>query len=259
MSQVALKNYLNTFDRAQLTQLVLEVLEECKITVGPLAANTKPIERLQQYADLIAPKAPPKHGIGNLSLRACKKAVKDTKEAKPAAKTIPELVESLSQAQLLQVLLKLYDEEPAAKAYLDPMVETDSDVRLKEFVAIIENEFFPEVGNATCSFVVCRKAIGDYKKLNPSPESMAELLVTLVENMCRYTDHKIACRKNYKISLESNYAAAMLHLVKHNLVSQYQDRMVKSALLCTSFGPWVINALLGYFERHGIELDLEQY
>ena len=85
---------------------------------------------------------------------------------------------------------------------------------------------------------------------------MAELLVTLVENMCRYTDYKIASRKNYKISLESNYAAAMLHLVKHNLVSQYQDRMVNSALLCTSFGPWVINALLGYFERHGIEIDL---
>jgi hypothetical protein len=49
--------------------------------------------------------------------------------------------------------------------------------KVEEYREIITKEFFPSRGEAELRFSVCRKAVSEYKSLDPALEFLADLML----------------------------------------------------------------------------------
>ena len=101
---------------------------------------------------------------------------------------------SMSKAEIIGLVAELYEAKKEAKEYLDYWMNPDEDAKLEEYMKIVRYEFYPP-GNREpkTRFSVCKKAISDYKKLKPSAGAVAELMLCLVENACRFTAEYGVC------------------------------------------------------------------
>ena len=79
---------------------------------------------------------------------------------------------TLEKSEVIDVVLGLYDARKEAKEYLEYFLNPDEKAKLKEYKAIIRNEFWPKRGDGKCQFSVCKKAIADFRKLHPSPKAV---------------------------------------------------------------------------------------
>ena len=122
-------------------------------------------------------------------------------------------------------VLDLYDARKEAKEYLEYFLNPDEKAKLKEYKAIIRNEFWPKRGDGKCRFSVCKKAIADFRKLHPSPESLADLMLYLVENACEVADAWGDLWESFYDSTESNFEATMKYISKNNLLPKFQKRI----------------------------------
>lgn len=93
-------------------------------------------------------------------------------------------------------MLDLYSAKKDAKEYLEYVTNPDDNKMLEHYKAIIVKEFFPTRGEPKVRFSVCRKAVSNFKQLNPEPALLSDLMVTLVEPACLYTDENGAIWMN---------------------------------------------------------------
>ena len=72
---------------------------------------------------------------------------------------------------------------------------------------------------------MCKKAISDYKKLKPSAGAVAELMLCLVDNACRFTAEYGDMWESYYDSVISNFGALLKHIDKAGLFDVYRARL----------------------------------
>lgn len=101
---------------------------------------------------------------------------------------------------------------------------------LKYYKAIIVKEFLPMRGEPKVRFSVCRKAVSNFKQLNPEPALLSDLMVTLVEEACLYTDENGDMDEPFHTSLETNFVAAVKHITKHHQKTQFKYRLIDAPL-----------------------------
>lgn len=89
----------------------------------------------------------------------------------------------LSRDQLADVLLQVYDAKKEAREFLDYFIEPDEQAALDKYKSVIIKEFRPTKGRAKRRVSVCRKAIKEFKVLQPSPPLVADLIVTYTEHL----------------------------------------------------------------------------
>ena len=96
------------------------------------------------------------------------------------------LLMSMSKEEIIGMVLEMYDARKEAKEYLEFYANPDEDGKLEEYKKIIIEEFYPSRvrQEPKTRFSVCRKAVSDYKKLKPSPNKLADLMLCYVENAC---------------------------------------------------------------------------
>ena len=75
---------------------------------------------------------------------------------------------TLEKSEVIDVVLDLYDARKEAKEYLEYFLNPDEKAKLKEYKAIIRNEFWPKRGDGKCRFSVCKKAITDLRLRRPA-------------------------------------------------------------------------------------------
>lgn len=133
---------------------------------------------------------------------------------------------SMPNAEIIGLVAELYDTKKAAKEYLDYWMNPDEDAKLEEYMKIIRYEFYPP-GNREpkTRFSVCKKAISDYKKLKPSAGAVAELMICLVENACRFTADYGDMWEPYYDSVISNFGVLLKHIDKAGLFDVYRARL----------------------------------
>lgn len=105
---------------------------------------------------------------------------------------------SMDKSEIIKMVLELYSARKEAKEYLDFYAEPNEGQKLEEYKHIIREEFYPSRNREPKTrFSVCRKALSDFKKLKPSEDSVAELMVFYMENACQFTYDYGAHRADY--------------------------------------------------------------
>jgi hypothetical protein len=135
-------------------------------------------------------------------------------------------LQSLTKEQLTEHILVLYDTFKPVKEYYEHYLHPQNENELMEkYRDIIVKEFFPKsnrIGQAR--FSVAKKAIADFKVLHPSPELLAELMITLPEMACLFTHECGDMSESFYTSASNNFEAALKFIKKEDLLSKFKSR-----------------------------------
>ena len=95
----------------------------------------------------------------------------------------------LTKEQLVEQILDLYEKNKAVKEFYDFYLNPKNETALAEkYKKIIRKEFnveHPERGSE--KFSVAKRAISDFRSLQPSPEGLADVMLYLPESACELT------------------------------------------------------------------------
>ncbi|MDR1603143.1 MAG: DUF6155 family protein [Tannerella sp.] len=135
-------------------------------------------------------------------------------------------LQSLTKAQLTEQILALYDTFKPVKEYYEHYLNPQGEKELMEkYKAIIVKEFFPKSNRiGQTRFSVAKKAIADFRALHPSPELLADVMVTLPEMACQFTHEYGDMSESFYISAANNFEAALKFLEKEGLLSKFKSR-----------------------------------
>jgi len=143
--------------------------------------------------------------------------------SKPALK---KELQKLSKEQLVEQILDLYDKNKAVKEfynfYLNPRKEQDLAEKYKK---IIQKEFGvinPE--RAGLKYSVAKRAIADFKGLSPSPEALADVMLTLPEAACEFTYDYGDMTESFYNGAVNNYIAALKYISTNGLLEKFKLR-----------------------------------
>lgn len=140
---------------------------------------------------------------------------------------VKKYIKSLERSSLEELVLDLYSARKEAKDYLEYVIKPNDEVKLKEYRQIIKNEFFPNRGEAKLRFAVCRKAVREYKSLDPAPEFLADLMLYVPECACKFTDMYGDLWMQYYDSTVNNFEAALKYIYGHGLISVFKEKIDK--------------------------------
>ncbi len=150
--------------------------------------------------------------------------------------TVKKLLQSMEKKDIIEMVLELYSARKEAKEYLDFYAEPDEKGKLEEYKAIIKEEFYPKRRrDPQLRFAVCRKAVSDFKKLKPSDDALAELMVSYMEWATEFTFELGDMWEQYYDSVESNFDKTVKYIAVNGLWEKYDKRLqqcVKWASVC---------------------------
>lgn len=134
---------------------------------------------------------------------------------------------SLTKEQIIEQILDLYDRGRPAREYFEYWLNPDEKAQFEKYKAIIVNEFYPKgkTANPQTRFSVAKKAIADFRALKPSPELLADLMVTLPEMAFKFTHDYGDMWEQYYTSAANNFEKALEYLYANNLLDQFKLRM----------------------------------
>ncbi len=142
--------------------------------------------------------------------------------------TLKSHLKSLSQDQLIGLIMEMNKNLKPVKEYLDFYMNPNEKEMLEKYRKIIIQEFYPTAKSAEpkTRFSVCKKAIADFRALKPSPELLADLMLTLPENACRFTYEYGDMWEQYYDSAYTNFELALKFMQKNNLLDDFKLRCV---------------------------------
>ena len=141
--------------------------------------------------------------------------------------TVKKILMSMPKEEIIGMVLEMYDARKEAKEYLEFYANPDEDGKLEEYKKIITEEFYPakSTREPKIRFAVCRKAVSDYKKLKPSADKLADLMLCYVENACQFTNDFGDMWEQYYTSVENNFEKTMAFIAKNNKLEHFKPRL----------------------------------
>lgn len=132
-------------------------------------------------------------------------------------------IESFDKKQLLGLIMDVYTKNTSAKEYLDFLFNPNDVEVLKSYKLKVREAFYPKRGYG-CKLSKGKKAISDYRKLNPTPDSLIDLLLCYVESGVDFTNDYGDIDENFYSSIEGVYDNALKMISKVGLQNKYKDR-----------------------------------
>lgn len=164
---------------------------------------------------------------------------------------LKSILMSMDRERIIKLVLELYSARKEAQEYLDFYTEPDEYSKLNEYKHIIKEEFYPSRNSEPKTrFSVCRKAVSDFKKLKPSANTLADLMVFYMETVCRFTYDYGDMWEQFYISVEGNFNKTLNHLVLTNLWDKYDLRIRQCLRWADSSGWGFSDALNEMYEEH---------
>ena len=135
-------------------------------------------------------------------------------------------LQQLTKEQLIEQIMDLYDKNKAVKEfynfYLNPRNEKELAEKYKKQ---IRKEFNVENPmRSTEKFSVAKRAITDFKGLQPSPEALADVMLYLPESACELTYCYGDFSEQFYDSAYNNYRTALEFIAKNNLLDVFKRR-----------------------------------
>lgn len=139
--------------------------------------------------------------------------------------TLKKHLNSLSKQQVIAVVLDAYSNSKAIQEYFDFYLKPDDKEKAQKYKAIIEKEFgVKNPMSAGLKFSVARKAISDFASLKPSPEALADVMLTLPESACLFTYEFGDMEESFYDAAYNNFKRALEFISKHQLLDMFKPR-----------------------------------
>ena len=172
--------------------------------------------------------------------------------------TIKKLLQSMTKSEIIEMVLELYSARKEAKEYLEFYACPDEKGKLEEYKSIIREEFYPKRRREPqIRFSVCRKAVADFKKLKPSADALADLMVSYMEWATQFTHDYGDMWEQYYDSVESNFDKTVKYIATNGLWEKYDKRLQQCVEWSSGCG-WGFADAIGdmYEEGKAIDQDL---
>jgi hypothetical protein len=135
-------------------------------------------------------------------------------------------LKKLDKDKLIDLIADLYKKNKSVKEFLDFYVEPNERELFRKYREKVFESFFPKRGFGY-SLKNGKQAISDYRKLGPSSESLADLMLFYVETGVAFTIDFGDIDENFYSSLESTYVQALKLMRKEDLLDKFSDRARK--------------------------------
>ena len=132
----------------------------------------------------------------------------------------------LTKEQLVEQILDLYDKNKSVKEFYDfflnPLNEKDLAEKYKK---IIRKEFDVENPHrAGLKFSVAKRAISDFRVLQPSSDVLADVMLFLPECACEFTFKYGDMAEQFYDAAYNNFATALKFIAMNNLLDLFKLR-----------------------------------
>jgi hypothetical protein len=157
------------------------------------------------------------------------------------------------KTKLIGLISELYDKNKSVKEYLDYYLKPDEDAVLKVYRAKVKEAFYPKRGFGF-KLALGKKAITDFRKLKPSPDSLIDLMLHYVECGVKFTNEIGDINENYYLSLERVFRDSMELIDAHFLYDSFKDRALQILTDSADIG-WGFHDTLRQFYYETFEFD----
>lgn len=146
-------------------------------------------------------------------------------------------LQKLTKEQLVEQILDLYDKNKSVKEFYDFYLNPKNEKELAEkYKKAIRKEFnIEKPERAGLKYSVAKRAISDFKDLQPSPEALADVMLTLPECACEFTYEYGDMEESFYNGAYNNYLTALKFIAKHDLLDAFKlraEQCVKWASPC---------------------------
>lgn len=149
---------------------------------------------------------------------------------------VKRYINSLDRDALEQLVMDLYSARKEAQEFLEYVIHPNDTVKADLCKDIILKEFFPSRGEPKTRFSVCRKAIRDFRALDPHPELLADVLLYLPEKAAEFSDTWGDLWEAFYDSAYNNFVVAMKYIQAHDLQPLFQSRIERLLYHTTNAG-----------------------
>ena len=132
-------------------------------------------------------------------------------------------LESFDKKKLINLISDLYDKNKSVKEYLDYYINPNEKATLEIYKVKVREAFYPKRGFGF-NIANGKKAISDFRKLQPSPDSLIDLLMCYVESGVEFTNDYGDINEGFYSSIESVYHDALKLIDKNGLHDNYKIR-----------------------------------
>lgn len=135
----------------------------------------------------------------------------------------------MSKEHLVKFVLEVYRNNKPTKEYMDYLLDPNEKEMLEKYRRVIIEEFYPtkKTLEPKTRFSVCKKAISEFRSLKPTPELLADLMLTLPETSCQFTSEFGDMWEQYYNSTETNFQVALKYMKQHGLLEAFKLRCLK--------------------------------
>ncbi len=153
--------------------------------------------------------------------------------------------------KLIGLISELYDKNKSVKEYLDYYLKPNDKEILKVYKVKVREALFPKRGTRY-NLGSGKKAISDFRKLSPSPESLVDLMLYYVECGAEFTANFGDINENYYINLAKVFRDSLELIDINNLHKSFKDKAHNIVLLSENIGWGFYDAVLNlYLETFG--------
>ena len=162
---------------------------------------------------------------------------------------------NLSKENLVEQILDLYDKNKSVKEFYDFYLNPHNEKELVEkYKKIIIKEFNVERPERSgLKFSIAKRAISDFRDLQPSPVALADVMLTLPEYACEFTYTYGDMEETFYNGAYNNFVAALKFIHKHDLLDNFKlraEQCVKWASVCGyGFADDIADAFYNYYSE----------
>ncbi len=129
--------------------------------------------------------------------------------------------------QLIELIVDLYKKNKPVAEYLDFYINPNENEKFLQYKQKVFEAFFPKRGY-NYSLKDGKKAISDFKKLKPSPDLIADLMLFYVETGVQFTKTYGDINEAFYLSLESVFFDTLELIKKLKILESFDDRCKKN-------------------------------
>jgi hypothetical protein len=139
---------------------------------------------------------------------------------------IKKELKKLDKDKLIDLVADLYKKNKSVKEFFDFYVNPDERELFNKYRDKIFEAFYPKRGY-NLKLKDGKQAISDFKKLGPSSDLLADLMLFYVETGVNFTNDFGDIDEGFYSSIETTYVAALKIMKKENLLDKFADRAGK--------------------------------
>jgi hypothetical protein len=139
---------------------------------------------------------------------------------------IKKELKKLDKDKLIYLIADLYKKNETVREFFDFYVNPNEKELFTKYRNKVKEAFYPKRG-FNYSLKDGKKAISEFKKLEPSNDWLADLMLFYVETGVQFTNDYGDINEAFYTSLENTYEAALELMHKEGLLEKFADRAAK--------------------------------